>query len=117
MTDFARYRAVSSLSSIEGLAHALRVSLTEHRDQGAAGVLETLGRDLEEARKAVQPAPTDAEMIAMGWRRATEADGARFRSYLMEHPRQPFPICPMEWVRDNAMGGIDIGTASTGSGG
>jgi hypothetical protein len=61
MTDFARYRAVASLARIEGLSHALRHSLTQGQDQGAEGILETIGKDLEEARKAVQPVPGETE--------------------------------------------------------
>lgn len=108
MTDFARYRAVSALSSLEGLAHALRISLAEGRETGAAEALASMAHDLEEARKAVTPAPTEEEIKAKGWRRPTKEEMARIRMGY-------FPgMLPhrVQWVKDTPGGSLAVADES-----
>lgn len=62
MTPIPLYRIVSSLSRIEGLSHALRENIVGGHYHGAEGILDSLEKDLREAREQIgklvkQPIP------------------------------------------------------------
>lgn len=53
MTPIPLYRIVSSLSRIEGLSHALRENIVGGHYHGAEGILDSLEKDLREAREQI----------------------------------------------------------------
>jgi predicted DCC family thiol-disulfide oxidoreductase YuxK len=66
MTPAARYRAVAALSSLEGLAHALRLALAAGRDDATEEALGRLTHDLEAVTRAVTVTP--GGRLVLTWR-------------------------------------------------